>query len=142
VSYLLDTNTCIAIISDHPAQARRSLREARAAEAVVAVPTVALFELWFGIAESAPARRPINEARLRAFLSGPVEVLPFQTEDAQAAGEIRGALRAAGTPVGAYDLLIAGQALARGLTVVTSNLREFARVGGLATADWQDEPPS
>lgn len=136
MSYLLDTSTCIAIVEDRPARARGMLAEARAANATVAVPTVALFELWFGVARSAPTRRPVNELRLRAFLSGPVEPLPFEPEDARAAGEIREALRAAGTPIGAYDLLIAGQALARGLTVATSNLSEFRRVAGLACVDW------
>jgi tRNA(fMet)-specific endonuclease VapC len=139
VSYLLDTDTCIAIIEDRPAQARRRLSEARSAGAAIAVPTVALFELWFGVARSAPARKQANETRLREFLSGPVEVLPFEPGDARLAGEIRETLRAAGTPIGAYDLLIAGQALARGLTVATSNLREFARVDGLLVANWLDE---
>ena len=93
-------------------------------------------ELWFGVARSEPTRRPVNETRLRAFLSGPLETLPFEPEDARAAGAIRGILRAAGTPIGAYDLLIAGQALARGLTVATSNLREFTQVAGLDCVDW------
>jgi predicted nucleic acid-binding protein len=73
VSFLLDTGTCIAIIEDRPPGARKELVEARAAGATVAVPTVALFELWFGVARTAPKRRPANEMRLRAFLSGPVE---------------------------------------------------------------------
>ncbi|HEX6015049.1 MAG TPA: PIN domain-containing protein [Geminicoccaceae bacterium] len=139
MSYLLDTDTCIAIIEDRPARARRRLAEARRAGATIAVPTVALFELWFGVARSAPARKPANEARLREFLSGPVEVLPFEAGDARLAGEIRETLRAAGTPIGAYDLLIAGQALARGLTVATANLCEFARVDGLSVTNWLDE---
>jgi tRNA(fMet)-specific endonuclease VapC len=139
VSYLLDTDTCIAIIGDRPVQARRRLAEARHAGAAIAVPTVALFELWFGVARSAPARKPANEARLREFLSGPVEVMPFEAGDARLAGAIRETLRAAGTPIGAYDLLIAGQALARGLTVATANLREFARVDGLSVANWLDD---
>jgi tRNA(fMet)-specific endonuclease VapC len=83
VSYLLDTDTCIAIFEDRPARARRRLAEARRAGAVIAVPTVALFELRFGVARSAPARKPANEARLREFLSGPVEVLPFEAGDAR-----------------------------------------------------------
>ncbi|MFO1046440.1 MAG: type II toxin-antitoxin system VapC family toxin [Geminicoccaceae bacterium] len=136
MSYLLDTDTCIAIINDRPIQARLSLTEAFGGGDSIAVPTVALFELWFGVAKSAPARRSANEARLRDFLAGPLEVLPFEAADARAAGEIREALRAAGTPIGAYDLLIAGQALARGATVVTSNLREFTRVEGLTCVDW------
>ncbi len=43
-----------------------------------------------------------------------------------------------GTPIGPYDVLIAGQALARGLVLVTHNVGEFSRVGGLLIEDWQD----
>ena len=45
-------------------------------------------------------------------------------------------LRKRGTPIGPYDTLIAAQARRRGATLVTSNLREFERVPGLALADW------
>ena len=62
-------------------------------------------------------------------------VLDFATADARAAGEVRARPRRAGTPIGSMDILIAGQALARGLTLVTNDTREFARVDGLALAD-------
>ncbi len=57
-------------------------------------------------------------------------VLNFDKEDARQAGEVSAALAAAGTPIGPYDVLIAGQALARGLVLVTHNVSEFSRVGG------------
>ena len=62
--------------------------------------------------------------------------IAFDAEDARAAAEIRAALRQLGTPIGPYDVLIAGQAMARGLTVVTANRREFGRVEGLKMEDW------
>jgi tRNA(fMet)-specific endonuclease VapC len=65
------------------------------------------------------------------------EVLDFDREDARKAGEIRASLANAGTPVGPYDVLIAGQAVARGLTLVTNNTREFQRVASLRIEDWQ-----
>jgi tRNA(fMet)-specific endonuclease VapC len=61
----------------------------------------------------------------------------FSREDAREAGEIRATLAEAGTPIGPYDLLIAGQARARALVVVTHNTREFSRVAGLQTEDWE-----
>ena len=67
------------------------------------------------------------------------EVLPLDTEDAHHAGEIRACLAAQGTPIGAYDILIAGQACTRGLVLITRKLREFERVHGLSTKNWQDE---
>jgi tRNA(fMet)-specific endonuclease VapC len=82
------------------------------------------------------ARREANAARLDAFIAGPIDVLPFERDDAHAAGEIRAALEAAGSLIGPYDLLIAGQARRRGLTLVTANGAEFSRVAGLAWQDW------
>jgi tRNA(fMet)-specific endonuclease VapC len=136
VTYLLDTGTWVAVIENRSASARRMLAAALAAHAALSIPAIALFELWFGVARSAPSRRAVNEARLRQFLSGPLEILSFEPDDARAAGQIREVLRTAGTPIGAYDLLIAGQALSRGLSVVTSNLREFRRIDGLGCVDW------
>jgi tRNA(fMet)-specific endonuclease VapC len=64
-------------------------------------------------------------------------VLSFDREDARHAGEIRAMLSAQGTPIGGYDLLIAGQARARNLILVTRNQREFQRVEGLQTENWE-----
>ena len=100
----------------------------------MAVPSVVTFELWYGVAKS--TRRAANHARLRTFLSGPFDVIDFTTSDAQAAGELRASLESKGTPIGAYDLLIAGQALTRDMTLVTANVREFSRIKGLSWEDW------
>ena len=62
--------------------------------------------------------------------------MPFETEDATHAGEIRAYLERSGTPIGYYDYLIAAQARRRGATLVTANNREFNRVPGLIVADW------
>jgi predicted nucleic acid-binding protein len=70
-------------------------------------------------------------------VTGPVDVVAFEREDARAAGAVRAALAAAGAAIGPYDVLIAGQALARGATLVTHNVREFGRVAGLGVEDWE-----
>lgn len=70
------------------------------------------------------------------FLSGDIGVIQFEEEDAPIAGDLRQTLEAAGTPIGAYDLLIAAQALRTGATIVTANVAEFGRVPGLAWQDW------
>ncbi len=69
---------------------------------------------------------------MEAFLSS-IAILPFEDADANAAGAIRAALQKQGQPIGAYDVLIAGCALARGLVVVTSNLGEFQRINEMVT---------
>jgi tRNA(fMet)-specific endonuclease VapC len=77
-----------------------------------------------------------NSERLRRFLSGDLTTIQFDEQDASIAGDLRRTLEAAGTPIGAYDLLIAAQALRTGATLVTANVAEFARVQGLAWEDW------
>jgi tRNA(fMet)-specific endonuclease VapC len=91
-------------------------------------------ELWYGVAKS--ERTEWNTKRLLTFLAGPIEVIAFDDDDAKSAGEIRACLEVAGTPIGAYDVLIGGQAAHRGLTLVTSNTSEFARVRRLSWEDW------
>ncbi len=65
------------------------------------------------------------------------EVVPFDKEDARQAGEVRAALEVLGTPIGPHDVLIAGQARARSLVLVSRNLREFQRVDGMTVENWE-----
>ena len=92
-------------------------------------------EIEFGLAlDAVRARRlaPIMRALLDA-----VSVLAYGIEDARATAALRAALQKKGRPIGAYDALIAGCALARGLVLVTSNEREFRRVSGLQVENWR-----
>ena len=132
--YLLDTNACIAIINDAPGVARERFAAALAKGATIAVSAVAAFELWYGVDKR--VRREFNTRRVTTFLAGPVEIVPFDEQDAREAGRVRAALERKGTPIGAYDALIAGQALARNAIVVTANASEFGRVAGLTREDW------
>lgn len=134
MDYLLDTNACIALINDHPATVRARLQKAVAAGAHVLVSSIATFELWYGVAKS--AKQDFNRKRLDTFLAGPILVLPFEDADSRVAGAVRATLEASGKPIGAYDLLMAGQALRHRLTLVTANVSEFSRVKGLAWQDW------
>jgi tRNA(fMet)-specific endonuclease VapC len=132
--YLLDTNACIAVINGKPQPVRIKLQGRFDDEARVFVSAVVAFELWYGVAKS--ARRAANAQLLTTFLAGPIGLLEFDDEDAKIAGGVRASLEAAGKPIGAYDLLIAGQALRHKLTLVTANSREFGRVKGLKWEDW------
>ncbi len=102
--------------------------------ATIYVASIAAFELWYGVSKS--SRREANTKRLETFFAGPMNVLAFEGEDAAIAGAVRADLEAAGKPIGAYDLLIAGQALRHEMTLVTANVSEFARVKGLVVQDW------
>ncbi len=134
MNYLLDTNACIALLNGTPAAVRIRFDKALRVESQVYISSVVAFELWYGIAKS--ARIEINTRRLETLLSSSVVPLPFDNEDSCAAGSIRAILEAAGRPIGAYDYLIAGQALAREMILVTSNVSEFSRVKGLSWQDW------
>jgi tRNA(fMet)-specific endonuclease VapC len=133
MNYLLDTNACIALINGKPAAVRQRFEEAIDAGAQVLVATVVAFALCYGVAKS--ARTDANARRVREFFAGPVRMLAFEEDDASSAGNVRAQLEKAGKPIGAYDLLPAGQALHHELTLVTANRREFGRIKGL---DWED----
>ena len=139
MNYLLDTNAVIALLKDQPPNVRNRLRCLVRRGVWIAVSTIVLYELWYGVARS--QRRRENAERLRVFLSGNIDVARFDEDDAVTAGDLRAALEAAGTPIGPYDLLIAAQALRSSATLVTANVSEFARVRGLDWQDWTAEPP-
>ena len=139
MNYLLDTNAVIALLKDQPPNVRNRLRRLVRRGVSIAVSTIVLYELWYGVGRS--QRRRENAERLRVFLSGNIDVARFEEDDAVTAGDLHVALEAAGTPIGPYDLLIAAQALRSGATLVTANVSEFARVRGLDWQDWTAEPP-
>ncbi len=134
MNYLLDTNACIALINGEPERVRKRFEQVTTSGTQVFVSSVVTFELWYGVAKS--TRAEFSTRRLRTFLAGPVSVLPLEEADARAAGSVRAALEASGKPIGAYDVLIAGQAIHRQLTLVTANVAEFSRVRGLIWQDW------
>ena len=132
--YLIDTNACIALISGTEINVRRRFQRALARKSVILLSSIVAFELWYGVGKS--QRKDSNTQRLETFFAGPLEWAPFDEDDARAAGTVRAELEAVGKPVGAYDVLLAGQARRRGATLVTSNAKEFARVHGLKWEDW------
>jgi tRNA(fMet)-specific endonuclease VapC len=130
----LDTNVVILIVNGRSSSLRHRLGEQMRSGMPIALPAIALFEMGYGFAKS--DRRAVNERLLERFLGLGVDVLPFDAEDAEHAGDIRAYLESKGTPIGPYDCLIAAQARRRGATLVTANGREFARVPGLMVTDW------
>lgn len=78
----------------------------------------------------------VNERRLQTFLSLYLKILPLDVADVVAASRIRADLETRKQPIGPFDTLIAGQALARNLTLITANVREFSRIKQLRWQDW------
>lgn len=133
MSVLLDTNACIAIFNGHPHIVRQRMESFVARRGSVSLSAIVVFELRYGIAKSEQVER--NTRRLELFLTT-ARVLPFDSDDAHIAGDIRCELERIGQPIGAYDYLIAAQALHHDLTLVTGNVREFSRVKGLRWENW------
>ena len=131
---LLDTDICIQVLRGVPGAVQRIAAELAGGEIFISVITA--FELVYG-AEKSP-RAPEELTKIRRFIAGGPRTAPFTTEDAESAGRIRATLARRGEMIGAYDMLIAGQGLARDWTVVTANTREFARVEGLRLEDWRE----
>lgn len=132
--WLLDTNAVIALV------ARRSeplLRRVEATEpGALAISSIVAHELYFGAYRSQKVEFNLETLRL---LFADLDILDLDQEDARAAGEIRAELARRGTPIGPYDVLIAGQAMARGLPLVSNNTAEFERIAGLKLEDWTRE---
>ena len=95
--------------------------------------SIVMNELYFGAYRSQGCGRNLDLVDKLRF-----EVLPFDQEDSRRAGDVRFALAAQGVPIGGYDVFIAGQARARGLKLLTRNVREFRRVTGLRIENWAD----
>jgi tRNA(fMet)-specific endonuclease VapC len=133
-TYLLDTNACIALINATEGGVRRRFRRAVAKNDVMLLSSIVSFELWYGVGKS--QRKESNGQRLEAFFAGPLELAQFDEDDAREAGTVRAELESRGRPIGAYDVLLAGQARRRAATLVTANAWEFGRVRNLKWEDW------
>ena len=132
--YLLDSNILIYFFrgTGHVADHLR-----RHAASTIKIPTPALFELEYGTAKSS---RPMQQRAGIDAVMQRFESIPLNYASARQAGVLRQSLEKGGVPIGPYDLLIAGIALANHLTVITRNIREFERVPGLKLENWYDAP--
>lgn len=129
--YLFDTNAVIALLNDVESPLGRRARRHKPAD--ICISSVVAHELFYGAFKSQRAAHNVALVDSLQF-----EVLEFDKEDARQAGQIRVQLALKGTPIGPYDVLIAGQAKARKLILVTGNTDEFKRVEGLSVEDWNN----
>ena len=128
--YLLDTNAVIRLSNNSHANLTRRARQVPSND--IAVSSIVMQELYFGAYRSRRQSQNLAVADALQF-----EVIEFDRDDARQAGEIRAFLAEQGTPIGPYDVLIAGQAVARNAILVTHNVAEFSRVPRLRIEDWE-----
>ena len=133
----LDANVLIDLVNARQAAVRRGFDAAVEAGETLVTCSLAAHELMFGASIS---HRPAIQAEASRRLLADVAVADFTLEDAKASVEVRTRLRSVGRSIGPFDTLIAGQALNRGWTMVTANIREFGRVPGLDLVDWRAPP--
>ena len=128
--FLLDTDTCIYALKQKHGVLDRMLAVPRAA---VHISIITESELRFGAAKSSSATKT---TRLLEHFLQPLQILDFVSSDAVAYASVRAKLERSGSPIGPLDTLIAAHAIARKLTLVTNNAREFARVPGIHIENW------
>ena len=131
---LLDTSACVPLVEGNNAIVREAYRESLLAGDELFVSSISVFELAYGASKSKSSKA--SYGRLGDLLLRLITVLQFTEDDAIIAGQIRADLEHRKQPIGPFDTLIAGQALARNLTLITSNVREFSRVRDLRWQDW------
>ncbi len=131
MQYLLDTNICIYLIKKRPIEVFSRFQRYRIND--VAISVVTFFELQYGVEKS--KSRVKSENALLSFIKN-LNVIGLDMEACSKAASVRADLETKGTPIGAYDLLIAGTALSRNMVLVTNNTNEFERVHGLALDNW------
>lgn len=129
--YLLDSDTCIDVLRG---QDRVTERLSQVDPGNIYLSAITTFELMHGAVKS--SNPTLSLERLHRFFVQ-VNELAFDHEAAEAAAHIQKNLLARRSPIGPYDLLIAGHASSRGLILVTSNAREFQRVQGLTIQSWR-----
>ncbi|UTC62484.1 type II toxin-antitoxin system VapC family toxin [Treponema sp. OMZ 787] len=130
--YLLDTNICIFLKNKKSPNVLQKIKENKHLGIYISSITVA--ELQFGVYNSKYVEK--NKISLIKFLT-PFSILNFDDRDAQEFGKIRTSLKTEGKIIGAYDMLIAAQAIAKNLILVTNNTKEFCRIKNLNLEDWK-----
>jgi tRNA(fMet)-specific endonuclease VapC len=128
--YVLDTNVLIYFFKGLGKVSENLLAQS---PKDIGVPAIVYYELEVGIKKSKSPQKRIKQ--LNDFFST-INVLPFGKAEAQASAQIRAQLEKKGTPIGPYDILIAGTAMANQATLVTHNVDEFNRIKSLNVIDW------
>ncbi len=130
MKFLLDTDTCIYALKQQPTVLKHLLAQSRED---IALSVITEAELRTGAAKSSAAAKTL---RLVENFLGPLGILEFTSRDAASYAQVRAKLERSGTPIGPLDTLIAAQAVARNLVLVSNNQREFGRVAGLQIQNW------
>ncbi len=128
---MLDTNICIYLIKKRPIKVLKKFNAFHIGN--ICISSITLAELMYGVEKSQYPKK--NRAALEEFTL-PLDIMPFDEEVTHYYGDIRAYLEKKGTPIGALDLMIAAHAQCISATLVTNNVKEFARVPKLKIENW------
>ncbi|MGE5340835.1 MAG: type II toxin-antitoxin system VapC family toxin [Candidatus Omnitrophota bacterium] len=128
--YVLDTNILIYFFKGVGRVPQNILAQS---PINIGIPSIVYYELEVGIKKSKSPEKRIKQLK---DLISTINVLPFGMAEARASAKIRAQLEKKGTPIGPYDILIAGTALANQAILVTHNVEEFKRIENLEVIDW------
>ncbi len=131
ITHLFDTNAVIVLRTRKSDALVKRVLDSE--EGSIGFSAIVAHELYFGAYKGTKVSSNLETLRL---LMADFPLIGFDQEDARTSGEIRAMLAAKGKSIGPYDVLIAGQAKARNLVLVTNNVSEFERVDGLRMEDW------
>jgi len=132
MKYLLDT----CVISDFVRGEPGTLQRIKTTSPeILAFSSITAMEIEYGLRLNPERCEKLTKPL--GMLLDRLTMMPFEREDALAAAGLRAALRRMGTPIGAYDVLLAGCALRRSLVFVTANTGEFTRIQGLVLENWR-----
>lgn len=133
MGYLFDTNILVHLNRHKDRELALRIQSVLGSSGISAISAM---EMYYGAARS--LRMEENLITTKSLLSI-ISTFEFTDADAYETGLLRAELARAGTPIGPFDVCIAGQARARKLTLVTANVREFERVPGLRVENWLDK---
>ena len=133
MQHLLDTSICVYIANRKPEHVLQRFQRMRPRDLGMSV--VTYLELVYGAWKSQRVRANLAAIERLRFL---IPVQPLDAGVADHYGKIRSKLELRGSPIGAYDLLIAAHAMSLDLILVTNNVREFSRIKGLRLENWAE----
>ncbi|MGR3178551.1 MAG: type II toxin-antitoxin system tRNA(fMet)-specific endonuclease VapC [Candidatus Anammoxibacter sp.] len=131
IKYILDTNICIYIIKKSPKDVFYKFNKLKVGD--IGISSITYCELQYGVSNSKKIKE--NQKALNGFLA-PLDVLDFPGDAAPLYGDTKVKLKKKGTPIGQLDLIIGVHALYLGVTVVSNNVKEFARITNLKVENW------
>ena len=131
--WYLDTCVCIEFLRGRLRHGYQLMRAEKPES--FQLPSIVVAELWYGVEHSA---NPEREGKVVGAFTGAFQIAPFDGACAREYGRLRQLLASQGNLIGERDLMIAACAMVNRATLVTNDMRDFARIPGLPLESWAE----